>query len=97
MPDNRYTADKSPEETQNEIDYEKTLLDIMQEEYPEDPVFNSGNLNNELSPAAQIQPDPTNIVPTEKDMIINKRSSNGVVQIDESLKGYTKYNLVRMN
>jgi hypothetical protein len=95
MPENRYTADASSEENLNGIDRDQLLSEIMQSEFPDDPVIQSGNLSNEITPQQVVDPESTSVTPKSKDLILSLRSKSGTVQVNPDLQGYTKYNLKR--
>jgi len=92
---NRYIAAQSSEESTNETNASRTLLNIMREEFPDDPLYSTGR----LTPGSQAQQTREGFtIPeeTRRDMLISKRNEKNIVMINSEKEEYTSYEMKKM-
>ena len=92
---NRYTMNTTTEETTDEVNRDRVLLEIMREEFPNDEFYSQGRLTPG-SPGEQAQ---RGLNPTTRQVIeelrITKRNPEGVAQFEARKQIYESYNLTK--
>ncbi len=89
---NRFIAAQSTEEEVGEQNPSRLLLNIMRDEYPDDPLYRVGR----LTPGSQAQQAlETLTVPedTRKDMVMAQRNEKSIVIVPSEEEKYTSYEL----
>lgn len=88
MASNRFIDRNNPKET-SRVDLNTTLLDIMQKEFPNDPLYSQGYLTPKQITARTTLVKPFN----EKEVTVAIRDSLNVLQMPSGSKTYAEYTL----
>jgi hypothetical protein len=88
MASNRFIDRDNPKET-SRVDLNTTLLDIMQKEFPNDPLYSQGYLT-----PTQITTRTTLVPPfNEREVTVAERNEYNVLQMSSGSKTYAEYTL----
>jgi len=88
MASNRFIDRDNPKET-SRVDLNTTLLDIMQKEFPNDPLYSQGYLTPKQITQLSTYVKPFN----EKEVTVAMRDSLNVLQMTSGSKTYAEYTL----
>jgi hypothetical protein len=88
MASNRFIDRDNPKET-SRVDLNTTLLDIMQKEFPNDPLYSQGYLTPKQITQLSTYVKPFN----EKEVTVAMRDSYNVLQMSSGSKTYAEYTL----
>jgi len=89
---NRFVAAQSSEESFNEVDPNRTLLNIMREEFPDDPLYSAGRLTPGTT-AQQTREGFSIPEDTRRDMKMTSRNEKNIVVTRSDQEKYTAYEL----
>ena len=88
MASNRFIDRDNPKET-SRVDLNTTLLDIMQKEFPNDPLYSQGYLTPKQITQLSTYVKPVN----EREVTVAMRDSYNVLQMTSGSKTYAEYTL----